>query len=74
MDYMKRYKHNGNLTLSYGSHNYGLQGDPAKKDFNITWIHTQNSNAHPGTNFSASVNAGTSSFYQNNPATVAGLF
>ena len=70
MDYMKRYKHNGNLTLSYGSHNYGLQGDPAKKDFNITWIHTQNSNAHPGTNFSASVNAGTSSFYQNNPATV----
>jgi lipopolysaccharide assembly outer membrane protein LptD (OstA) len=66
--YLKRYKYGGNLTLSYGSHNYGLQGDPPVKDFNVTWSHSQDPNANPGTTFSASVNAGTRSFYQNNPA------
>ncbi len=68
LDYMKRYKYNGNLTLSYGSHNYGLAGDPPRRDFHIAWQHSQNPNASPGSTFSASVNAGTSSFYQNNPA------
>jgi hypothetical protein len=67
--YFNRYKYNGNLMLSYGSHNYALPGDPPTRDFNITWSHSQNPNAHPGSTFSASVNAGTSSFYQNNPAT-----
>jgi lipopolysaccharide assembly outer membrane protein LptD (OstA) len=67
--YTKLYKYQGSLTLSYGSHNYGLEGDPAQKDFNIQWSHSQSQNANPGTTFSASVNAGTSSFYQNNPAT-----
>jgi len=65
--YLKRYKYTGNLILSYGSHNYGLQGDPPTKDFNITWSHTQDPNANPGSTLSASVNAGTSSFYRNSP-------
>ncbi|GAB2977987.1 putative LPS assembly protein LptD [Mucilaginibacter puniceus] len=69
LNYRDRYKYSGNLSLSYGAHNYGLQGDPAQKDFNITWSHSKNSNSHPGTTFSASVNAGTSTFYQNNAAT-----
>lgn len=64
MTYKKRYKYQGSLSLSYGSHNYGLPGDPAQKDFNITWSHSQNPNASPGSTFSASVNAGTSTFYQ----------
>jgi len=68
MHYLKRYKYSGDLSLSYGSHNYGLQGDPPTKDFNITWSHSQDPNAHPGSTFSASVNAGTSTFYQNNPS------
>lgn len=63
--YLKRYKYGGSLTLSYGSHNYGLPGDPATKDFNISWTHSQDPNANPGTTFSASVNAGTSTFYNN---------
>lgn len=67
--YTKLYKYTGGLTLNYGSHNYGLEGDPAQKDFNIQWSHAQSPSAHPGTTFSASVNAGTSSFYRNNPAT-----
>lgn len=66
--YLSRYLYSGSLSLSYGSHNYGLEGDPPAKDFNITWSHSKNSNASPGSTFSASVNAGTSSFYQNNPA------
>ena len=68
MTYRKRYKYDGNFSLSYGSHNYGLEGDPAQKDFNVTWTHSQNPDASPGSTFSASVNAGTSTFYQNNPA------
>ena len=68
--YLNRYEYSGNLSLSYGSHNYGLEGDPPAKDFNITWSHTKNPNASPGSTFSASVNAGTSTFYQNNAAAV----
>ena len=66
--YISRYLYSGNFSLSYGSHNYDLPGDPPAKDFNITWSHTKNPNSSPGSTFSASVNAGTSSFYQNNPA------
>lgn len=65
--YLKRYKYGGTVSLSYGSHNYGLQGDPPTKDFNVTWNHSQDPNANPGSTFSASVNAGTSSFYRNSP-------
>jgi len=68
--YLDRYKYSGNLSLSYGSHNYGLPGDPPVRDFNITWSHSQNPNSNPGRTFSASVNAGTSTFYQNDPSTV----
>ena len=68
LNYMNRYKYNGSLSLAHSSHNYGLEGDPPQKDFHINWQHAQNPNASPGSTFSASVNAGTSSFYQNNPA------
>ncbi len=66
--YLKRYKYSGNLVFSYGSHNYGLPGDPPTRDFNVTWSHQQDPNANPGSTFSASVNAGTSSFYRNDPS------
>jgi lipopolysaccharide assembly outer membrane protein LptD (OstA) len=67
--YLKRYTYQGNLALNFGSHNYGVSGDPYTKDFSVTWSHSQDANAHPGSTFSASVNAATSSFYANNPAT-----
>ncbi|MGN6639665.1 MAG: putative LPS assembly protein LptD, partial [Mucilaginibacter sp.] len=66
--YMNRYKYTGSVSLSYSSTNYGLPGDPPNKDFHIDWSHSQNPNAHPGTTFTASVDAGTSGFYQHNPA------
>lgn len=68
--YFDRYKYSGDLVLSYGYHKYGLATDPAAKDFNIRWSHTQNPNAHPGTTFTASVNAGTSTYYSNNASSV----
>ena len=67
--YLNRYKYSGNIQLSYSSTNYGLPGDPPNRDFHIDWSHSQNPNSNPGTNFSASVNAGTSGFYTHNPAT-----
>jgi len=72
MHYLKRYKYGGTMSLSYGSHNYGLPGDSPTKDFNITWSHSQDPTANPGSNFSASVNAGTSTYYQNNLSTQGG--
>lgn len=67
--YLSRYKYSGTLSLSYSSTKLGLPGDPASKDFHIDWSHSKNPNSNPGTTFSASVNAGTSGFFQNNGAT-----
>ena len=66
--YLKRYKYGGSFSLSYGSHNYGLEGDPPQKDYSLTWSHSQDPNASPGSTLSASVNIQSSKFAQNNPA------
>jgi hypothetical protein len=71
-NYLRRYKYNGNINLSYASTRLGLEGTPEytpRKDFHVNWTHSQNPNAHPGSVFSASVNAGTSSY---NASTAAG--
>ena len=63
--YQKRYKYDGNLNLRYASTRLGIEGTPGyqpQKDFYIQWSHTQRPEANPGTTFSASVNAGTSSY------------
>jgi lipopolysaccharide assembly outer membrane protein LptD (OstA) len=69
--YKKRYKYDGNFTFNYGSHNYGLEGDPPQKDYKLTWSHSQDPNANPGSTLSASVNIQSSKFAQNNPASVS---
>lgn len=66
-NYMKRYKHNGNFNLAYSSTRNGLEGTPEytpQKNFNIAWTHSQNPLARPGSTFSASVNAGTASYFR----------
>lgn len=74
-NYTKRYKFNGNIGLRYGSIKNGLEGTPAfsnpSKDFSINWSHSQNANAHPGTNFSASVNLVSSTYYTNTAASAS---
>lgn len=63
--YIKRYAYQGTAKLSYTSNKFGNPGDPATKSYNILWSHAQDPNAHPGSIFSASVNAGSSNYYSN---------
>jgi LPS-assembly protein len=65
--YRKRYKYNGGLNLTVQSTKINFKGDPdfsKNTSYSITWNHSVDSRARPGTNFSASVNAGSSKFNQ----------
>jgi LPS-assembly protein len=72
--YRKRYRFNGNLNLAIQRSRI-LSDDPKQEfttaqTFNITWSHTVDPRARPGTSFSANVNAGSTKFNQyvaNNP-------
>ncbi len=67
--YRKRYHYSGAFDLSIATTRYG---DPQtsdffkSKDFRVTWSHSMDSKAYPGVTFSASVNAGTSTYNQFN--------
>jgi lipopolysaccharide assembly outer membrane protein LptD (OstA) len=68
-NYVKRYKYNGNINFNYSNTLNGLEGLTNKtKDFHLTWSHSQNANARPGTTFGASVNLGSSSYFTNTAA------
>jgi len=72
--YRKRYRYTGALNFSMQNARF-LTEDPknpytTNKTFNITWSHSQDSKARPGTSFSASVNAGSTQYNKyvaNNP-------
>ena len=70
--YKKNYKYDGSLSLRYASTKTGIEGTEAfenpSKDFNIVWSHSQRPESNPGTTFSASVNAGTGSYFTNTGA------
>lgn len=69
--YKKNYKYDGGFSLRYAYTKNGEENTPGfsrAKDFNITWNHSQRQEANPGTTFSASVNAGTGSFFSNTAA------
>jgi hypothetical protein len=70
--YRKRYRYAGRLNLAV-QHTRILSNDPKKeydvnKSFNIQWAHSVDPKAHPGTTFSASVNAGSTQFNKYNGA------
>ena len=57
--YKVNYKFNGNFSLTYSNDQTGEKGSAdfrQSKNFGLKWSHTQDSKAHPGTTFSASVN------------------
>ena len=57
--YKVNYKFNGNFSLNYSNDQTGEKGSKdfnQSKNFGVRWSHTQDSKAHPGTTFSASVN------------------
>ncbi len=70
--YRKNYKYDGGLNFRFASTRNGVEGTPSykkpNKDFNLTWSHSQSPLANPGTTFSASVNAGTGSYFSNTGA------
>ena len=70
--YRKNYRYDGGFNLRYASTKSGVEGteqfENPSKDFNITWNHSQSAEANPGTTFSASVNAGTGSYFRNTAA------
>lgn len=68
-NYKKRYKFNGNFNVSYASQKSGnrdLDNFIDIRDFFINWKHNQDPKANPSSRFSANVNAGSSSYHQNN--------
>ncbi len=67
--YVKRYGYNGNFKLSYSNMLNGDRDLPnfsINRNFMIDWSHRKDPKSNPLNQFSASVHAGSSSFYQNN--------
>jgi LPS-assembly protein len=65
--YRKRYRYNGTFNLSVISTKLNFKGDPdfvSNKSYNISWSHSADSRARPGTSFSANVNAGSTRYNQ----------
>jgi hypothetical protein len=71
--YRVRYRYNGAFNVSVQHTKFNFKGDPdynLSKTFFITWNHSVDQRARPGTNFSANVNAGSSKYNRyvtNNP-------
>ena len=66
--YRKRYRYNGSMNFAIQNTRL-LSTDPKKefsstRTFNLTWSHTVDSRARPGTTFSANVNAGSTKYNQ----------
>lgn len=65
--YRKRYRYSGAFTFSVQSTKNNFKGDPdyfKTNTYNISWSHSVDSKARPGTTFSANVNAGSTKFNQ----------
>jgi lipopolysaccharide assembly outer membrane protein LptD (OstA) len=65
--YALRYKYRGNLRFRYENNLRSERGFPdfAKTTtYNIQWTHSQDAKANPNSRFSASVNYGSSNFFQ----------
>ena len=72
--YKKIYKYSGNFSIKYAINITGTKGTNdynKSKDFFVTWSHRQDPKARPNSVFSASVQAGSSSYNRYNPATVS---
>jgi lipopolysaccharide assembly outer membrane protein LptD (OstA) len=67
-DYANRYKYRGNVYIRYENIINGERGLPdysRTKNYNIQWSHSQDAKANPNSRFAASVNLGSSKYYQN---------
>lgn len=65
--YRKRYRYFGSFNLSVLATKFNFKGDPdylKNKSFSVTWSHSVDGKARPGTTFSANVNAGSTKYNQ----------
>lgn len=65
--YRKRYRYSGAFSLSIQNTKQNFKGDPdysKNKSYFITWSHSVDGKARPGTTFSANVNAGSTKYNQ----------
>ena len=65
--YAKRYKFRGNVNLRYENLLISERGFPdfsESSNYNLQWTHTQDAKANPSSQFSASVNLGSSDYYR----------
>ena len=63
--YMKKYHYSGSLAFDIQNFNTNFKGDPDfshNRSYHIAWSHSMDSKARPGVSFTASVNAGSSSY------------
>ena len=63
--YRKLYHYQGSLSFDIQNFKYNFKGDPdfqKNRSYHISWNHTADTKARPGVNFSAHVDAGSSSF------------
>ena len=66
-NYMKRYKFNGNINIRFEDLITSERGFPdysKTKIYNIQWSHTKDPKSNPNSRFSASVNMGSSKYFQ----------
>ena len=66
--YAKRYRYRGNVNIRFENQIYSERGFPdysRTKEYNIQWSHSQDAKANPNSRFSASVNLGSSTYFQN---------
>ncbi len=73
-NYRKRYRYNGSFRYAYSNNKVGERGFANFQEntsYNIAWQHRQDAKASPYSNFSASVNFGSSSFNKYNYSTTS---
>ena len=66
--YAKKYRFNGNVNLRFENQISSERGFPdysKRREYNIQWSHSQDGKANPNSRFSASVNLGSSTYFQN---------
>ncbi len=70
--YTKRYKFNGNVSMSFSNTRFGEKGDldfSSQRDFLFNWNFNQDPKASTKNRFNANVTAGSSNFIRNNSFT-----
>ncbi|MES1216428.1 MAG: putative LPS assembly protein LptD [Bacteroidota bacterium] len=72
--YRKRYRYSGSFNFTVQNTKYNFKGDPdysLNRSYHISWAHSVDSRARPGTTFSANVNAGSTKYNRSIPNSAA---